>query len=427
MSDEPCQFSRSRTFTPASTATRSSRGSRSRSTPARCTRSWGPTAPASPRWRRCSPGARTTRSPRARCSTRARTCSSWRPRSAPAQGSSSPSSTRSRSPASPTPTSSRRRSTPIRKARGQQELDAVEFLKLVREKVKLVELDESLMNRPVNEGFSGGEKKRNEIFHMAVLEPTPRGARRDRLRARHRRAQDRRRRRQPAARAGPRVPGDHPLPAPAQLHRARPRARAGRRPDRALRRQGARARARREGLRGGGDGGAGRRRGSARGCDGDDGRDRAPVLARAPPGRRAGGAASEPDGGGRAARARAPDGSREIGFPTITDEDWRFTNVAPLVRARLRAAPEPGHGDRGRGRGRRPIPGCDRLVFVDGQLAAGAHLDPVAAGGGGRGQPAPGARRGLRARSAASSRPPRRLRPSRRSPRSTPRSSTTAR
>ena len=60
----------------------------------------------------------------------------------------------------------------IRKARGLQELDAVDFLKLVREKVKLVQLDDSLMNRPVNEGFSGGEKKRNEIFHMAVLEPT---------------------------------------------------------------------------------------------------------------------------------------------------------------------------------------------------------------------------------------------------------------
>jgi Fe-S cluster assembly ATP-binding protein len=59
-----------------------------------------------------------------------------------------------------------------RKARGQQELDAVDFLKLVREKVKLVQLDDSLMNRPVNDGFSGGEKKRNEIFHMAVLEPT---------------------------------------------------------------------------------------------------------------------------------------------------------------------------------------------------------------------------------------------------------------
>jgi len=59
----------------------------------------------------------------------------------------------------------------VRKHRGQSEYDALSFLKLVREKVKLVGLDESLLQRPVNEGFSGGEKKRNEIFHMAVLEP----------------------------------------------------------------------------------------------------------------------------------------------------------------------------------------------------------------------------------------------------------------
>lgn len=59
----------------------------------------------------------------------------------------------------------------IRKARGEEPLDAMDFLKLVREKVKLVEMDEDLINRPVNEGFSGGEKKRNEIFQMAVLEP----------------------------------------------------------------------------------------------------------------------------------------------------------------------------------------------------------------------------------------------------------------
>ncbi len=58
-----------------------------------------------------------------------------------------------------------------RKARGEDPLDAMDFLKLVREKVKLVEMDEDLINRPVNEGFSGGEKKRNEIFQMAVLEP----------------------------------------------------------------------------------------------------------------------------------------------------------------------------------------------------------------------------------------------------------------
>jgi Fe-S cluster assembly ATP-binding protein len=59
----------------------------------------------------------------------------------------------------------------VRKHRGEAEYDAMSFLKLVREKVKLVGLDESLLQRPVNEGFSGGEKKRNEIFHMAVLEP----------------------------------------------------------------------------------------------------------------------------------------------------------------------------------------------------------------------------------------------------------------
>jgi Fe-S cluster assembly ATP-binding protein len=58
-----------------------------------------------------------------------------------------------------------------RKHRGEKELDAFEFLKLVKEKAKLLELDESLLGRPVNEGFSGGEKKRNEIFQMAVLDP----------------------------------------------------------------------------------------------------------------------------------------------------------------------------------------------------------------------------------------------------------------
>jgi len=59
----------------------------------------------------------------------------------------------------------------IRKHRGEPELDAMEFLTLVKEKVKLLELNEDLLKRPVNEGFSGGEKKRNEIFQMAVLEP----------------------------------------------------------------------------------------------------------------------------------------------------------------------------------------------------------------------------------------------------------------
>src|SRR5271170_615679 len=59
----------------------------------------------------------------------------------------------------------------IRKHKGLPELDAVEFLALVKQKTKLLELPEDLLKRPVNEGFSGGEKKRNEIFQMAVLEP----------------------------------------------------------------------------------------------------------------------------------------------------------------------------------------------------------------------------------------------------------------
>jgi len=59
----------------------------------------------------------------------------------------------------------------IRKHRGEAELDAFEFLALVKEKMKVVKMNEDLLNRAVNEGFSGGEKKRNEIFQMALLEP----------------------------------------------------------------------------------------------------------------------------------------------------------------------------------------------------------------------------------------------------------------
>jgi len=58
-----------------------------------------------------------------------------------------------------------------RKSRGLPELDAMDFLSLIREKISLMEMDDSLLNRAVNSGFSGGEKKRNEIFQMAVLEP----------------------------------------------------------------------------------------------------------------------------------------------------------------------------------------------------------------------------------------------------------------
>ncbi|OHB79308.1 MAG: Fe-S cluster assembly ATPase SufC [Planctomycetes bacterium RBG_16_64_12] len=60
----------------------------------------------------------------------------------------------------------------IRRHRGLEQLDAIDFLSLVREKTKLLRIEAGLLERPVNDGFSGGEKKRNEIFQMAVLEPT---------------------------------------------------------------------------------------------------------------------------------------------------------------------------------------------------------------------------------------------------------------
>jgi Fe-S cluster assembly ATP-binding protein len=60
----------------------------------------------------------------------------------------------------------------IRTHRGEKELDAMEFLRLARSKAKLLKMDQSLLSRPVNDGFSGGEKKRNEIFQMSILEPT---------------------------------------------------------------------------------------------------------------------------------------------------------------------------------------------------------------------------------------------------------------
>src|SRR6476646_1090137 len=59
----------------------------------------------------------------------------------------------------------------VRKHRGEDELDAMDFMALVRERMKWLDMDETLMGRAVNEGFSGGEKKRNEIFQMAMLEP----------------------------------------------------------------------------------------------------------------------------------------------------------------------------------------------------------------------------------------------------------------
>ena len=137
----------------------------------------------------------------------------------------------------------------IRKHKGQTELDAMEFLTLVKDKIQLLELNEDLLRRSVNEGFSGGEKKRNEIFQMAVLEPrlavldeTDSGLDIDALRIVSNG-------RQQAAAAGQRATGHHPLPAAAELHRAGFRACAGGWPDRPDGRQEAGAGAGGEGLR----------------------------------------------------------------------------------------------------------------------------------------------------------------------------------
>ncbi len=89
----------------------------------------------------------------------------------------------------------------VRKARGEAELSTPDFLRLVREKAKLLKIDPEMLKRPLNVGFSGGEKKRNEILQMALLEPVALRARRDRFRPRHRRDPHRCRRRQCAQRA----------------------------------------------------------------------------------------------------------------------------------------------------------------------------------------------------------------------------------
>ena len=126
----------------------------------------------------------------------------------------------------------------VRKHRGEPEIDAMEFMALVRDKMALLEMDPALLNRPVNEGFSGGEKKRNEIFQMAVLEPklaildeTDSGLDIDALKIVAKGVN---------ALRGPERAVDrrHPLPAAARLHRAGLRPRALRRANRALRRQG---------------------------------------------------------------------------------------------------------------------------------------------------------------------------------------------
>ena len=114
----------------------------------------------------------------------------------------------------------------VREHQGKEELDAVAFLKLAREKTRLLEMDKSFLERAVNEGFSGGEKKRNEVLQMLVLEPlfavldeTDSGLDIDALKVVAEGVNALR-----SARSG--LPGDHALSAIARLHRPRCRARA---------------------------------------------------------------------------------------------------------------------------------------------------------------------------------------------------------
>ena len=131
----------------------------------------------------------------------------------------------------------------LRRTRGESELDAVQFLKLARAETKRLAMPEDMLRRNVNVGFSGGEKKRNEVLQMAILRPrlaildeTDSGLDIDALKivadgVNALRA------------AGFLGAGDHALSAAARLYRAGPRARAGRRPHRSLRRAGTGARA----------------------------------------------------------------------------------------------------------------------------------------------------------------------------------------
>ena len=143
----------------------------------------------------------------------------WRRRSGPARASSSPSSTRSRVPGV--------KQHLLPQGRGQRDPQAPRGARARRDGLPRPGAREA--RRPahgriaaqagVNVGFSGGEKKRNEIFQLAIMEPAPRHPRRDRLRPRHRRAQGRREGRQRAEEPGAGDHPRHPLPAPARPHR----------------------------------------------------------------------------------------------------------------------------------------------------------------------------------------------------------------
>ena len=124
----------------------------------------------------------------------------------------------------------------VRKARGEPELSTPDFLRFVREKAAALKIDPEMLRRPLNVGFSGGEKKRNEILQMSLLDPSLCVLDETDFRARHRRSSHRRRGCECAARSRSRHARHHPLPAALGLHRSGSGARALRRARGALRR-----------------------------------------------------------------------------------------------------------------------------------------------------------------------------------------------
>ena len=276
----------------------------------------------------------------------------------------------------------------VRRSRGEEELDAVQFLALVKEKLKLLDMSQDLLKRSVNEGFSGGEKKRNEVFQMALLEPklaildeTDSGLDIDALKAvaegvnalSHRRAI---------------ISGGDPLSAFAQLHRARLRACALRGADRQVRRKGVGPGARRAGLR------LDRARNRCRRCfvaaarkesRRTEQRNRAMLAANTDDiverylasfrQRQAYGRAQQEPGWLLAQRQDAIDRFAERGFPTAKDEEWRFTNLAPLTNREL-SLPRVGATVSATELASLLVPGLSgcRLVFVDGHFAPDLSL-----------------------------------------------------
>jgi Fe-S cluster assembly protein SufD len=258
-----------------------------------------------------------------------------------------------------------------RKARGEAELNAADFLRLVREKARALNIDAEMLKRPVNVGFSGGEKKRNEILQMAMLEPrmcildeTDSGLDVDAMKLVAEGVNA-------LPRPGPGLSGDHALPAAARPHPPRRGAHHGRRPHRAQRRAGP---------------GAGGRDQRLRRHPGVGGVMAAPALRSDPAGALL---AAWPDASGeagwaQAARARAARRLAERGAPVRRHEYWRFTDPTSLVVLPAPAAAVPQEDEP------EMFGGVDRLrlVFVDGTFApelsdapelAGVEIQPLAA------------------------------------------------